>query len=69
MFNLFKKPSPDERLPEGFVSGWAIDAVLDRFMAKYGITQEQIDKVKVTLDLIKTVDKGDSVEITITIKK
>jgi hypothetical protein len=69
MFNLFKKPTPDEKLYEGFVSGWAIDAVLDRAMAKYGITQEQIDKVKTTLDLIKAVDKGDSVEITITIKK
>jgi hypothetical protein len=72
MFNLFKpKPSPvnDEKLYEGTLSNWAIDSILDRAMAKYGITEAQIDKVKATLDLIKTVDKGDSVEITITIKK
>ncbi len=67
MFNLFKKPKDD--LPEGFVSSWVINEVLDMFMAKYNITREQIDKVKVALDLVKTVDKGDSVEITITIKK
>jgi hypothetical protein len=72
MFNLFKpKPPPidEEKLYDGMLTNWAVDTVLDRAMAKYGITKAQIDKVKTTLDLIKTVDRGDSVEITITIKK
>ena len=67
MFNLFKKQ--EEKEYEGTISNWVVDAALNRLMEKYGITQDHIDKVKTALDLAKLKDNGDSVEITITIKK
>lgn len=67
MFNLFKRQ--EEKEYEGTISNWVVDAALNRLMEKYGITQDHIDKVKTALDLAKLKDNGDSVEITITIKK
>lgn len=51
------------------ITGRIIDSVLDRFMDKYGISQEHIDKAKALLDQVQIKDRGDYTEVTIRIKK
>lgn len=53
----------------GGISGWMIDAVLDRFMKKYGITQETIDKVQDILNTISVSEEDGSKVIKIKIGK
>jgi hypothetical protein len=53
----------------GGISGWMIDAVLDRFMDKYGITQVEIDKVKNILSTIKIEEENGNKVIKIILSK
>lgn len=53
----------------GGISGWMIDAVLDRFMKKYGITQETINKVQDILNTISVSEEDGSKVIKIKIGK
>lgn len=53
----------------GGISGWMIDAVLDRFMAKYGINQNEIDKVKSVLSTIEVTEENGNKVIKITLGK
>lgn len=59
----------DKVYDSGGISGWMIDAVLDRFMAKYGITQVEVDKVKDILDTIKVEEENGNKVIKITLGK
>lgn len=51
------------------MTGWMIDAVLERFMAKYGITQTEVDKVKNILSTIKIEEENGNKVIKITLGK
>lgn len=59
----------DTNYSSGGVSGWMIDAVLDRFMSKYGITQNEIDKVKDILSNIEVKEEDGKKVIKITLGK
>lgn len=61
--------SEDKTYGSGGISGWMIDAVLDRFMAKYGIGQKEVDKVKDILSTIKVEQDGDNKVVKITLGK
>lgn len=47
----------------GGVFSWPIDSVIDRVAAKYGITQDQVDKIKKIIDLVDITEKEINVNL------
>lgn len=60
-YQLYNVGKPDNY---GGVFNWSVDAIIDRAAEKYGITKEQINKIKKIIDFVEVTDDKIIINLT-----